>query len=87
MNTPNPVQPAKTNTLAIVALVTSILSFFTFIFILSIVAIVTGNRAKRQIAVSGGAGAGMAKAGVIIGWISLIWGIVGVIALAVTWGN
>ncbi|HEY9315755.1 DUF4190 domain-containing protein [Williamsia sp.] len=77
----------KTNTLAVVSLVTSILSFVTFVFILSIVAIVTGRIAKRQIIASGEGGAGIAKAGVIIGWVSLIWGIVGVIALAVFWGN
>ena len=77
----------KTSTLAIVSLVTSILSFFTFVFILSIVAIVTGKIAKRQIAGSSEGGAGMAKAGVIIGWISLVWGILGVIALAVFLNN
>lgn len=78
---------AKTNTLAIVSLVASILSFVTFVFILSIVAIVVGNAAKRQIATSGEGGAGIAKAGVIIGWVSLVWGILGVIALAVFWAN
>lgn len=77
----------KTNTLAIVSVVTSILSFFTFVFILSIVAIVTGKIAKRQIAGSSEGGTGMAKAGVIIGWISLIWGILGVIVLAVFLNN
>lgn len=77
----------RTNTLAVVSLVTSILSFVTFVFILSIVAIVTGNIAKRQIAASAEGGAGIAKAGVVIGWISLIWGIIGVITLAVFLGN
>lgn len=77
----------KTNTLAIVSLVTSILSFVTFVFILSIAAIMTGRIAKRQIAASAEGGAGIAKAGVVIGWVSLIWGILGVVALALFWGN
>ena len=79
--------PAKTNTLAIVSLVASILSFVTFVFILSIGGIVAGKKAQRQIAASGEGGAGIAKAGVIIGWVSLVWGILGVIGLAVFWGN
>ncbi|WP_338891044.1 DUF4190 domain-containing protein [Rhodococcus sovatensis] len=85
-HTAAPAKP-KTNALAVVSLVVSILSFFTFVFILSIVGIVTGTIAKRQIAASTDGGAGLAKAGVIIGWISLVWGIVGVIALAVFLNN
>lgn len=87
MSTSHAVTSTKTNTLAIVSLVSSVLSFFTFVFILSIAAIVTGKIAKRQIANSSESGAGIAKAGMIIGWISLVWGILGVIALAVYLNN
>lgn len=45
MSNPN-LAPAKTNTLAIVSLVASILSFVTFVFILSIGGIVAGKKAQ-----------------------------------------
>ncbi|MET3953580.1 hypothetical protein ABIE52_000446 [Rhodococcus sp. OAS809] len=86
MSTSN-LTPTKTNTLAVLSLAASILSFVTFVFILSIGGIVAGKKAQRQIATSGEGGAGIAKAGVVIGWVSLIWGILGVIALAVFWRN
>ena len=86
MSTSN-LTPTKTNTLAVLSLAASILSFVTFVFILSIGGIVAGKKAQRQIATSGEDGAGIAKAGVVIGWVSLIWGILGVIALAVFWRN
>ena len=82
---PNPVGPptgqqiqyvqvaaAKTNGYAIASLVLSLLGLCG---IGSILAIVFGNMAKKEIAARGEGGLGLAKAGVIIGWIGL--GIVG----------
>lgn len=83
---PNPVAPpipgqqiqyvqvaaAKTNGYAIASLVLSLLGLCG---IGSILAIVFGNMAKKEIAARGEGGLGLAKAGVIIGWIGL--GIVG----------
>ena len=78
---PNPVVPptgqqiqyvqvaaAKTNGYAIASLVLSLLGLCG---IGSILAIVFGNMAKKEIAISGEGGAGLAKAGMIIGWIGL----------------
>ncbi|MCQ4129023.1 DUF4190 domain-containing protein [Rhodococcus erythropolis] len=86
MSTSN-LAPTKTNALAVISLVASILSFVTFMFILSIGGIVAGKKAQRQIATSGEGGVGIAKTGVIVGWISLIWGILGVIVLALVLRN
>jgi len=78
---PNPVGPptsqqiqyvqvaaAKTNGYAIASLVLSLVSFCG---IGSILAIVFGNMANKEIAISGEGGSGLAKAGIIIGWIGL----------------
>lgn len=68
----------KSNSLALTSLITAIVSFFFCPFILSIVAIVTGQIAKKQIADSDGmqTGEGQAKWGVILGIVSLIVGAV-----------
>ncbi len=61
-----PAQP--TNTLAIVALISGIAGF-TFVPLLgSIVAIITGHMAKRQVAETGEQGRGMAVAGLVMGY-------------------
>ena len=79
---PNPVAPPMpgqqiqyvhvaspgTNGYAIASLVLSLVSACG---IGSILAIVFGNMAKKEIAISGEGGAGLAKAGIIIGWIGL----------------
>jgi len=63
----------KTNVLAIVSLVISILGF-------NIIAIILGAIALNQIKKTGENGRGLALAGVIIGAISLVIGIIIVIA-------
>jgi hypothetical protein len=63
----------KTNTLAIVSLVTGIGSFFAHIvpglggFTVALVAVVTGYMARKQIRETGEQGMGLATAGMIIG--------------------
>ncbi|MEI8337280.1 MAG: DUF4190 domain-containing protein [Actinomycetes bacterium] len=57
-----------TNGYAIASLVLSLVGLCG---IGSILAIVFGNMAKKEIAISGEGGSGLAKAGVIIGWIGL----------------
>ncbi|PWH19711.1 MAG: hypothetical protein DDG59_02045 [Anaerolineae bacterium] len=68
-----------TSSMAIVSLVAGILGLSLFPFIGSIVAVITGNMAKNEIRDSRGAlgGEGLAKAGVILGWIGIILGILG----------
>ena len=72
---------------AITALVCGIAGFFVCPVVLHIVAIITGNNAKRNIAANPGLqGEGMARAGVILGWVGLaIFAlvIVGAIALVI----
>jgi hypothetical protein len=61
--------PARTNTLAVVALVLSCLGFMTCFT--GIAGIVTGYVARRQIRDSGEQGDGLALAAIIVGWVTL----------------
>lgn len=69
-----------TSSMAVVSLVAGILGLSLFPFIGSIVAVITGNMAKNEIRDSRGAlgGEGLAKAGVILGWIGIILGVLGI---------
>lgn len=70
---------APNSSMAIVSLVAGILGFTFFPFIGSIVAVITGGMAKKEIQNSGGTlgGEGLAKAGVILGWIGIGLGVLG----------
>jgi hypothetical protein len=71
--------PRRTNPLAIVSLVAGCAQFLGFCVIASLVAIVTGHIARRQIKRSGEQGAGLALAGVILGYLGIV-----LVALAIT---
>ncbi len=73
-NTMTTVRTTRTNTLAIVSLVSSLAGLSVFPWLGSIIGIVTGNIARKEIAGSAGAeeGEGLAKAGVILGWIGAL---------------
>lgn len=75
-----PVAP-KTNTLAIVSLVSSLVGVFIIPFIGSLVGVITGHMSLNQLKTNGEGGRGMALAGTIIGWVGLAFVILGVIAL------
>lgn len=68
----------RTNSLAIISLVTGIGSFFAHIvpgvggFTVALVAIVTGYMARKQIRETGEQGMGLATAGMVIGIIHLV---------------
>jgi hypothetical protein len=68
-----PAAATRTNTLAIVSLVTGIGSFFGHIvpglggFTIALIAVITGYLARKQIKESGEQGMGFATAGMIIG--------------------
>jgi hypothetical protein len=68
----NPVYPParRESTLAIISLITGILGWTLLPFISSIVAVITGHLAKKEIRESGGtmSGDGMALAGLILGY-------------------
>lgn len=61
----NTATTAKTNVLAIVSLVTSILGF-------SLVGIITGHIGLSQIKKTGEAGSGLAIAGLVIGYVTFV---------------
>lgn len=71
-----PPPPKPNNGLAVGAMIAGIVGLFAVPIIGSILGIVLGTLAKRQIAESGGreGGEGMAQAGIITGWIGLaLW--------------
>jgi hypothetical protein len=71
-----------TNGLAIASLIVGIIGFFSCPLI-GAVAIYLGNRAQAQIAQTGEDGEGLAKAGVILGWIALALTALALLAAAV----
>ncbi|HWR64953.1 MAG TPA: DUF4190 domain-containing protein [Bellilinea sp.] len=68
------VRTTRTNSLAIVSLVSSLAGLSVFPWLGSIIGIITGNIAGREIVASTGAedGEGMAKAGLILGRIGAL---------------
>jgi hypothetical protein len=67
--------PARpTNTMAVVAMIAGIAGLTVVPFLGSIVAVITGPMARRQIRVTGENGDGMAVAGLITGWIGVAVG-------------
>lgn len=78
---PAPISVKHDSTLAIVSLVTGILGWTILPFIASIVAVVTGHLAKKEIRESGGqiSGDGMALAGLILGYTMIGLAILGII--------
>lgn len=72
-------QPTRSNnSMALVSLIAGIAGLTVLPGIASIVAVITGHMARRQIAETGEEGSGLATAGLILGWVG-----VGLIVLAV----
>ena len=73
----------QTSTLAIVSLVSGILGWTLLPFIGTIVAIITGHMARAEIRRSGGAleGDGLAIGGLILGWLSALLWVIGIVVL------
>jgi hypothetical protein len=70
----SPLPPAQTtSTLAIVSLISGIVSWVLIPFIAAVVAVITGHMAKNEIKKSNGTigGNGMATAGMVLGYIQL----------------
>jgi Domain of unknown function (DUF4190) len=74
---------SKTNTLAIVSLVTSIAGIVILPFLGSLAGVICGHISLSQIKRTGEQGRGMALAGLIVGYVGLALAIVGLILLAV----
>jgi len=60
-----------TNSLAVTSLVSGIVSWFLCPLVGAVVAVITGHMAHGQIKTSGESGAGMATAGLVLGYIHL----------------
>jgi hypothetical protein len=82
-----PAAGTRTNTLAVVSLVTGIGSFFAHIvpgvggFTVALIAVVTGYMARKQIRETGEQGMGLATAGMVIGAIHLALIVIAVFAI------
>ncbi len=78
-----PVYSTPNSSLAIISLVAGILGLTMFPLLGSIVALITGYMAKKEIRASGGSlsGEGLATAGLIMGWIA-----VGLVAIGLLCG-
>lgn len=61
----------KTNTLAVVSLIASLVGVFLIPFIGQIVGIITGHMSLSQLKTSGEGGRGLALAGTIVGWVTI----------------
>ena len=73
----------RTNTLAVVSLVSALVGMFVVPLIGSIVAVITGHMSLGQLKTSGEQGRGLALAGTIIGWVGIGFAVLGIILLAI----
>lgn len=84
--TPYPAGP-KTNVLAIVSLITSVVGLVFcwtgVLWLAAIAGVITGHISLRQLKTSGENGHGMALAGTIVGWVALGLGVVLLAALVI----
>lgn len=79
-----PTQPPRTSTNAIISLIAGLLGFFGILPLIgSVVAIITGHMAKKEIRESAGTitGEGLATAGQILGYVSLALGLCAICVL------
>ncbi len=76
------------SSLAVISLIAGILGLTLLPVVGSIVAVITGPMARREIAASGGAlsGEGLATAGMVLGWISLALTVIGLCVAGVIFG-
>ena len=77
----------QTSSLAVISLLCGIASYFIVPLLGAVAAVVTGNMAKKEIRLSAGAltGEGMARWGMILGWVNIGLSLVGlcIAALAI----
>ena len=80
---------SKTNAMAIISLISGLVSWFFLPFVAAIVAIVTGHMARGQIKNSYGSesGDGLAIAGLILGYLNIAMSCVGILLFIVFFGG
>lgn len=76
----------KTNTLAVVSLISSLVGVFLIPFIGQIVGIITGHLSLSQIKTTGEGGRGLALAGLIIGYVGIGLAVLAVVGFALFFG-
>lgn len=79
----------QTSSLAIASLVAGILGWTLLPFIGTLVAIVTGHMARKEIRNSGGRldGDGLALGGLILGWVSAALWLIGILVFVLFFGG
>lgn len=87
--TPPPVYGQQSSTLAVISLIAGIASYFIVPLLGAIAAIITGNMAKKEIRQSGGqiTGEGMARWGVILGWVNIGFSVIGICLLVLVFAG
>lgn len=80
--------PLPTSTMATVSLISGILGFFILPLLASIIALITGYKARQETrsVPPTASGDGMATAGIIMGWIQIALVVVGVCCLIAYFG-
>ncbi len=83
---PPPGYGQQTSSLAVISLISGIASFFIVPLLGAIAAIITGNMARKEIRQSRGriTGDGMAKWGMILGWINIVLSAIGICLVVLT---
>ncbi len=81
-----PVPSRPNNTMAVVSLVAGICGLTVLFFVGSIVAVITGMMAKKEIARTGEEGSSLATWGVVLGWIGIGLGVLIGLAFLLFWG-
>lgn len=78
-----------TNTLAIVSLISGILSWFVLPFVAAVVAVITGHMARQQIKESHGMEGGdiLALIGLVLGYLNLLGACVGILIFLLVFGG
>jgi hypothetical protein len=76
---------ARTNPLAVAALICGIIQFAGLIFPVAFVAIILGHMARRDIRQTGEDGSGMARAGLILGYVGVALIVVFFLLVLVAW--
>lgn len=74
------------NSLAVVSLISGIVGWTILPFIASIVAVITGHMARKQIAATGESGAGMATAGLVLGYVMIGLSVVSILIAVLVFG-